>query len=446
MRFLQNRWQSGTGSGHARLAARVGAWGAGKVSAQRMNAHTPWSPMPDPLLLPERTRLFHIGPPKTASTALQQRAAAHREELLAHGVRYPGRGLTQRTAVAAFLARPVGWTGAGGNVAPSRRAWDRLMHEVGSDTSNRILFGHEYAAGADEATARAFVESIGPRAHVAVTLRDYGSMLPSIWQQYTKAGSVGTFDGWMRSVVERPRSERMSDGFFRRHDQGALVRRWAEVAGADHVTVIVLDRTDHEFVYSAFERLLGLPHGLLNSGAESIPANRGMSLPEIELMRRFNQIVQRRAPWKEYERLVLAGGALRMLETRTPPADEPRLQLPDWALEVVDDDAARYVAEIEASGVRVVGDLDALRRPAAGRSDAAHDHTAVSSVPIDAAAQAMAGLLSAGMDQGWDFGSSPAGRSARATGAADIPARDLIRELGARAARRARSLLGPRGR
>src|SRR5207249_2973145 len=43
------------------------------------------------LLLPEGTRLVHIGPPKTGTTAVQGAFHARRREVLAQGVRYAGR-------------------------------------------------------------------------------------------------------------------------------------------------------------------------------------------------------------------------------------------------------------------------------------------------------------------------------------------------------------------
>ena len=54
--------------------------------------------MPDDLELPPRTRLFHIGIPKSGTTSLQVAAAAKRSELLRQGVLYPGVKVNQRGA------------------------------------------------------------------------------------------------------------------------------------------------------------------------------------------------------------------------------------------------------------------------------------------------------------------------------------------------------------
>ena len=119
--------------------------------------------LPDDLLLPPRARLLHIGPPKTGSTALQTAAAAHRAQLLAEGVRYPGRRKSQRLAIAAFLGRSIGFVSGdpAGSVPPDRAEWDALMAEIEGDAEHRIWLGHEYAAGSDDATAARMVEALG---------------------------------------------------------------------------------------------------------------------------------------------------------------------------------------------------------------------------------------------------------------------------------------------
>jgi hypothetical protein len=355
-------------------------------------------PVGPDLLLPPRARLFHVGPPKTASTALQNTAAARRAELLEHGVRYPGRRKSQRAAVAAFIGRRIGYGGAAhesGSIPPDPAAWDALLAEIDGDPERRAWFGHEYAAGADDATAARFVEALGPRTHVVITLRDYGSMLPSIWQEYNKAGNTGIFDDWLGRVLAQPRPDDLAATFFRRHDHGALVQRWASAAGAPNVTVVVLDAADRGLVFAAFEAMLGLPAGLLGAG-DGAYANRSMSVPELELLRRLNDVVRGAGvEWGDYQRLVVRGAARRMLSGRRPAAHEQRLALPAWAVEPVLAEASRQVEQIRASGVRVVGDLDALARRPRVRGEEEPAHQDVAAVPIEVAVQALAGLLAA---------------------------------------------------
>ncbi|WGL52887.1 hypothetical protein P5P86_03460 [Nocardioides sp. BP30] len=399
----------------------------------------------DTLLLPSRARLFHIGPPKTASTTLQAAAADHREQLLEHGVRYPGPRRSHRHEIAAFVGRPIGWVGApGSNPPPDRAKWDALMAEVEADHERRILMGHEYAAGSDDAMAQRFVDAIGERIHVVITLRDYGSMLPSIWQEYNKAGNVGVFDQWLERVLQRPRPQEVVDRVHVRHDQGMLVRRWAAAAGPENVTVVVLDPADHGFVFEVFERMLGLPVGFLESGGLS-RSNRSLSVPELEMLRRTNMVLREHdVAWRDYQRYLANGAALRMLQTRKPEPDEQRLALPGWAAERVMDDMQRHVREIGASGVRVVGDLDMLARAPRLRGEDEPAHTEVTSVPIEAAAQAIAGALSQASGRSWSFSDprpTPSGPT-RESVVGSLSWRELADELRKRVRQRARRTFG----
>lgn len=397
--------------------------------------------LPD-LVLPERTRLFHVGPPKTATTALQTAAAARRDLLLDHGVRYPGRMRSHRSAVAAFVGRPVSWVGTSADRAPApdRRYWDELVSEVETDRTRRILLGHEYAAGADDATACRFADALGPRTHVVVTLRSYGAMLPSIWQEHNKAGNQEPFDDWLTRVLARPRTQQMVERVHVRHDQGALVRRWAEVVGPQNVTVVVVDPADRRGVFAAFEAMLGLPDGLLGD-PDGSRTNRGLSVPEAELLRRLNSVLRAHAiGWPDYERLVVEGAAARLLADRAPADDEPRLRLPDLAADRADEEARRHVEEIASSGVRVVGDLAVLAAPAPRRTGPHEDHRAVEQVPVDAAVAALGGVVSAAIGRGADFAPGGASRPLTERRVCDVTTRDLLGVVTGRVLRRARSM------
>lgn len=391
------------------------------------------------LTLPEHTRLFHIGPPKTATTALQSAGAANRSELLKHGVLYPGRGLNHRGAVAAFLDRRIGWGGPGSSVPP-KAAWKSLMAQIEREHSRRIWFGHEYAAGADEQMARRLAEAIGPDIHIAITLRSYAAMLPSIWQEYLKGGNTGTFDSWLRRVLTEPRIPAMIHKVHVRHDQGELVQRWAKIVGANNVTVIVLDKSQPELVFDAFEELLDLPTGLLRPDkTDGRSANRSMSVPEIELLRRINITARGSGVrFDDYSRLVNQGVVARMLRERSPSSDEPGLRLPAWAAEKAGIQAERFAQQISASGVRVVGDLSILTRPVPTREQDAPKHQRVDQVPLAAAVEAVAGLLSQALGRGSSF--EPAILAEETGSGEDMLARDLTTaELVGIIERRARS-------
>lgn len=356
----------------------------------------------DPLTtaLPAGARLLHIGIPKTGTTALQTAAAAARPLLLEQGVLYPGRAVNHLQPVCALMGRPFGWTRTGTAVAPPMVRWTELMAEVERHAGSRVLISHEFAAESTDEQARRFVEELGPSTHVAVTLRSFAALLGSSWQQYVKAGRRLSFGGWLRHVLADEPTSRSARLFYRRNDQAVIVRRWRDLVGPDRVIVVIPDKTRPEFVLDAFAALLGVPGELLRPGSAVVGGgeNRSMSWPEVEYLRQLNRAVRDRLDWRQYEIWIRNGAVARMLTARRPRSEEPHLVLPPWAAERAQRIAAGYAAAVEASGVRVIGDLDALAAPAAVGT-----LKRVRAVPMDAAAAAAAGLVSAGLGQGSHF-------------------------------------------
>ena len=349
--------------------------------------------------LPERTRLFHIGIPKSGTTSLQVAAAANRRDLLRQGVLYPGTKVNQRGAVLGFMGRSWGWD-KGGATTPPRERWDALMAEIEADESHRVFFGHEFASEANKETARGFVESIGERCHVLITLRSFGAILPSAWQQFVKAGTTTGFDDWLRAVLADPPDRSVTRRFHRRNDQGGVVRRWAKVAGPDRVTVIVSDSRQPELLTNGIEQLLDLQPGTLaDDDLDGYTANRGLTTAESELFLALNRAIEPYdVDWEDYERIVRFGAQRRLMED--PASAGERLILPEWAAIRAAERGAEFADQIAASGVRVIGDLAALADQPSSRP---LTDESVATVPVDMAAEALAGALSAGTWRGPDF-------------------------------------------
>ncbi|MGC3994541.1 MAG: hypothetical protein QM779_10610 [Propionicimonas sp.] len=350
--------------------------------------------MTEPDVLPPGVRLFHIGPQKTGTTALQASAAASRGALREHGVLYPGVAVNHRLPIAALMGKTIGWkTGEGQSPVPERFYWTRLVSEMQAHPDLRAWFGHEYGAGASIEVIREVHETFGDDLHVLITLRSLSRLLPSVWQETNKAaGNRGTFDRWLEKAFDE--GSPVNEIVRTRHDQTALVRRWADIVGEDHVTVIVLDPTDHAFLHHTVERLLGLPQDLLaevDAGLRA--ANRSLTVPEIELFRRFNKKLRAHdVTWAQYDTLAVRGAIARVLGHRRPPAHEARLTMPDWAADRADALSIRNAEGVAASGVRVIGDPHLLAQPAVRRHSDAEDHQSVTDVPVDLAVHAMLGL------------------------------------------------------
>jgi hypothetical protein len=346
--------------------------------------------------LPERARLFHVGIPKSGTTSLQMAASNARDELRRHGVLYPGKVMNQRLPVLSFMGRRWGWKDV-----PDPKFWNRLMAEIEEETRRRIWFGHEFASEANEEMAKRFADAIGPNCHVVVTLRSPGAILPSAWQQYIKAGVAIPFDEWLEAVIADPPNRKVTKGFHDRNNQSLVVRRWAGAVGADRVTVIVLDKKRPELLFNSFERLLGLPIGLLKAPElGGFASNRGLTVPEVELFLELNKLIRPHdVEWDEFERIVRNGSLRRIMDSRS--ADEPKPQLPEWAVERASELGTLYAKEIAETGVQVIGDLDLLAERVKPRPA---DQVLPTEIPMSLAAEAMAGMLSAATWRGAFFG------------------------------------------
>ena len=325
----------------------------------------PTSPDTDPLLLPEGTRLLHIGPHKTGTTAVKSALWAARASLLEQGVRHAGRSRNPSSAVRAVTEQASPYVEG---TPPSMRHWRDLVREIRGAKEPRLVVSSEFFAWASPEVIGRIVDELDPdRVRIAVTVRPLARIIPSHWQQNIQAGTVVGLDAWIESLFREPPG-RPNPRFWwlQRHDQ--LIARWADVVGPDRVTAVVVDDRAHDVVFRAFEHLLGLREGTL-VGVRDL-ANRSLTLPEAEAVRAFNVRFKAEGFPKALHARLMRFGAAQEMKQREPAADEPRVELPPQALDRVAAAARGIVAGIEASGVRVIGDLSILAEVPAARPDA----------------------------------------------------------------------------
>jgi hypothetical protein len=349
------------------------------------------APETERLLLPGGTRLVHIGPHKTGTTSLQAAFHSRRAVLAANGVRYAGRHSQVVLPVMAVIGRthmPYG------PQPPPLKYWHDLVREVDHATEPRVVISSEFFSEATPADVVTIVNDLDPaRVHIVVTLRPLARILASQWQQFVQAGTQTAFDDWLVAMFDSPGAGQ-GPLFWRRHHHDELIARWAAVVGPSNVTVIALDDRDHAMVLRAFEGLTGLPAGTLKTPVDR--SNRSMTQAEVEAVRAFN----RRAAGEDLEKPLLArlmrSGAATYMKEREPGPDEPRIETPRWALDRAGEIARDMVDRIAASGVRVVGDLEAMAEVPSGARQA--DRPAETVVPPDVAARTAVGIvLSAGI-------------------------------------------------
>lgn len=355
--------------------------------------------------LPVGTPLLHIGIPKTGTTTLQRTAAYHRDKLLENGVCYPGNTLNHREAVSAMMSRTLGWKNS--ESTPGMGIWKRIEREVRRTEADRSLISHEFACESTDEQAHRFLEALGPKTHVVITLRGFADLLGSSWQQYVKAGFQKPYGVWLKQILGDRSKLKTTPTFYLRNDQAAIVDRWVRIAGVDKVTVVIADKNKPDQLMNAFEDLLDLPRGMLTAlPIGGYGGNRGLSAAEAELVLQVNKVFRDQGmTWERYSALMRHGFIARMQENRRPGPDEPSLALPAWAAKKALAQSRRYADAIGESGCRVIGDLSALTTPV--RTVTKLDKP--TQVPIDAVFEAVAGLLSAEDGRGGFFDDPPEG-------------------------------------
>jgi hypothetical protein len=306
------------------------------------------------VLLPDGTRLLHIGPHKTGTSSLQSAFHRARSAAAAHGVHYTGPN--RQPVRAAQAAAAIGSSEAGSRpIEP----WHDLLREMRSSRAPRVVVSSEWFADARDEAVRRIVDDLDPtRTHVVITVRPLASILPSQWQQHVQASLEVAYETWLESVLEG--TSALASTFWRRHRHDTLVERWAAAAGPENLSVVVADDQDHGAVLRTFEGLVGLPAGLLV--AERDRSNRSLTRPEVELIRALNlSLGECRIDPRVRLDLVLFGAAGH-LRGRVPSPEEARIETPDWAIARATEVGREIAAGIASSGVRVLGDLDSLGR------------------------------------------------------------------------------------
>ncbi len=374
-------------------------------------------PEQDGMLLPTGTRLLHIGPHKTGTTAVQSAFHRDRRGLATQGVHYAGSQRQPMQAVHAITGRPSPY--ADGRTPPMSR-WRGLVNEVRRASEPRVVISSEGFADASDDAVRQVVEDLdGDRLHVVVTLRPLADLLPSQWQQQVQTGLTLAYQEWLEAIFNAP-DHRVSRTFWHRHRHDELIGRWASQVGAENLTAIVADASDRDSTLRVFEAMVGLRAGTLVPDPDL--ANRSLTFAEVETVRAFNVAFRAEGLGTQLHAKVMRFGAAELLKRREPRDDDARIETPGWALDRAAGVAREIVEGIRASGVRVIGDLDALAPPApkAQSVRAGSDSTPDISIATWAdvgATSAIGILLAAGLARG--AGSRPGSEAAWPDGPPD---------------------------
>jgi hypothetical protein len=333
--------------------------------------------------------LLHIGEPKTGTTFLQHVMWRNRDELSAQGVVLPGhhpqdhyRASQDLRGIPKLASDPAGsWTGE----------WEILARQA--QQAPRVgVISHELFSAADPEQAERAVRSLEPaEVHVVVTVRDMATLLPAEWQETVKHRNAKGFTEWLADVIDRESysADRRQWWFWRVHDTIALLGIWAQYVPPQRIHVITVPPrgSDNALLWQRFAGLLDVdPASVDISRARP---NASLGLPEIEFLRRLNEVLPEEVPDWFYMWNVKEGVAHRALAARPR---EGRLEIPaereEWARKQAD----VLVEALSESDYDVVGSLDELR-PLPVTEPAASSADPPAELVLDAAVNAAAAMV-----------------------------------------------------
>jgi hypothetical protein len=298
-----------------------------------------------------------------------------REALRDLGVVVPGKGTRPRKAVWSLLGAPEGIE------RPDIRHWHRLVGEVEQAGDARVCISTEDWARTDLEGATQVVEGLGgERPHIVATGRRLDKLLPSQWQQRVKMRRIThSYEEWLEIVLGDDSQHPAWRNIWIPHDIEAVTDRWAKAAGGpENVTLIVADESDRDLLPRTFERLLGIPAGMLSEAASDV-RNQSIGFGRAEAIRHLTKVADANR-WSEDPGLEALHGRLTdAFKSEAPWPDEARVPaLPTWAAERVRELSERRAAAVRSLGVRVVGDPDNLRMPEAPSTPTIEDPGMVS--------------------------------------------------------------------
>lgn len=335
------------------------------------------------LPLPDGTRLLHIGPHKTGTTALQIALAKHSSDLLSQGVRYLSEGPRVNANYAAFALEKRTSRNVEGEQPIPMIHWERLKRNAARAEERIVAMSGENFCVLNRMNIAKVAEGLGTdRTHILVTLRPLRSILGSQWQQAVQGGNeLLSFDQWLHQVLDNPTDSTSSDqGFWLRHRHDKLIARWAEVVGSDRVSVIILDDRDHNVLPRLFENLVGLTPGTISMDDRTI--NRSLTMEETEAIRSFYLRMDKQGyvDVPGHVRYMMSP-AEYMKRNRKPLPVEHKIQVPEWAAARARSISEGMVENIKNLNVQILGNVESLLSAPSGQTEAIESDLSI--VPID---------------------------------------------------------------
>lgn len=334
--------------------------------------------------MPQKQLILHVGFHKSGTTALQESFFVQRDELLAQGIEYPNTGKkAHHRAVWALASKRWGWKDKGGETTPYR-TWLKMLKLVNSSKAQSVVLSSEFFSELSSEKIRKIQQEIkGRQVKVLFTLRPLAKLLGSSYQQYLKYGLKEDYSTWLHSVLDEPGVSKLNPTFWQRHMHAQVISNWAEVFGANNVSVIMVDEQKPELLFEAINSYLDLPAGYLKS--QPTGSNRSLSMEELTLLLEINRQFPKSRSWSEYLAFVRKGYVRQLTNVVPIKEGKPKLATPGWAIDKANQIASGSKQTILGLGVSVIGDISVLDKAEVLKGEPSYPD----SIDIETVAKAM---------------------------------------------------------
>jgi len=241
--------------------------------------------------------------------------------------------------------------------------WLDLVDEIVRAQAPRTLISSEGLSTAGAQVVRRIVADLGAdRVHVVRVERRLDRLLPSAWQERVKSSNESrTYPAFLDDVlsVDPATAEGSRASFWAAHSLEKYLDRWRTALPDDRIHVVVAEEGDPRGTADVFERMLGLPTGMLDP--TQLP-NSSLSWERTELCRRLNEVFDEHG-WPDGMRRRLLQNAVVKAMRETPNADHDS-RIPPVTGEHLRRTAAlsdARIALLTNSGVDVIGDPEPTR-------------------------------------------------------------------------------------
>ena len=318
---------------------------------------------------------------------MQQALSEVREELRANGFNYPKiAGNAHHRAAWSIIEKTWGWRKRGGRLmAPIE--WQKLERKITSSKDVSVISSEFFSQASNEQLANLARKIKRIDVEVIFTWRPLPFMLASSYQQYLKYGVKLSYAKWLDSIFENPGESRYTPSFWLRNLHGDVVSRWAEVFGAENISLIAVDESNPNFLYNSFSNLAGIPAGIIREPVHK-EMNRSLTFNESALLLEINRTYPKDLNWDSYEIFIRRGNVRSLTGSNIYETSDEKIFTPEWAVAKAAEINLKGVEQIKSLGIKIVGDID--------RNDFSKIPTGINSpvttISISTAARAMIGV------------------------------------------------------